>query len=68
MNAWDTDLSLISAFFVSPYKTPVVELAPPAQTWILSEASLVLRALGRLMEALLGARENLRQTKKRKIG
>jgi hypothetical protein len=62
LNAWDTDLSLISAFFVSPYKTPVVELAPAAQTWILSEASFVLRALGRLTEALLGARENLRQT------
>jgi tetratricopeptide (TPR) repeat protein len=46
------DLAAISWFFDRPYETPAAALTPPDHAWVLSQASYVLRAQGRLQEAL----------------
>jgi hypothetical protein len=44
-------LAAISWFFVTPYETPVATLRDADRAWVLAEASILLRAQGRIAEA-----------------
>ena len=44
-------LAAISWFFVTPYETPVATLRDADRAWVLAEASILLRAEGRIAEA-----------------
>jgi tetratricopeptide (TPR) repeat protein len=52
LGAFGSNLAAISWFFDRPYETPAAALTPPDRAWVLSEASVGLRAQGRLQEAL----------------
>jgi tetratricopeptide (TPR) repeat protein len=49
--AFGIDLSLLANFFVTPWSKPIA-LAAADQSWVTVEAAFVLRALGRLREAV----------------
>jgi tetratricopeptide (TPR) repeat protein len=51
LGAFGADLAAISGFFDPPWKNPVKELKENARAFLLNEAALCLRALGRLGEA-----------------
>ncbi|HXH37751.1 MAG TPA: hypothetical protein VNN08_03910, partial [Thermoanaerobaculia bacterium] len=51
LGAVGADFAAVNCFFVVPLTRPAPELAGDAQVWLLSEAALALRALGRLTEA-----------------
>src|ERR1039457_2454674 len=52
LGAFGTNQSLLANFFESPWTQPVPKLSPAAQAWVTSEAAFVLRALGRLTNAV----------------
>lgn len=52
LGAIGEDLGAIAAFFVEPWTRLSPNLSEPDQAWLLNEAALGLRALGRLTEAL----------------
>jgi tetratricopeptide (TPR) repeat protein len=51
LGAIGADLGAVAAFFDSPWRRLSPNLSEAAQAWLLSEAALRLRALGRLTEA-----------------
>jgi hypothetical protein len=51
LGAIGADLGAIACFFTVPWSTLALSLAPAAQAWLLNEAALRLRSLGRLTEA-----------------
>ena len=50
--ATGTDLSLLGNFFESPWKKPISELSAAKWSYVATNASYALRALGRLAEAV----------------
>ena len=59
LGALGSNLAAISWFFDRPYDTSATALTPPDRAWVLSEASLCLRAEGRLREASPAIRTGL---------
>ena len=59
LGALGSNLAAISWFFDRPYDTSASALTPPDRAWVLSEASLCLRAEGRLREASPAIRTGL---------
>ena len=59
LGALSTELTALAAFFVRPWDRPDPRLAEAAQAWILNQAGFVLRALGRLPEAVQPMRAGL---------
>jgi tetratricopeptide (TPR) repeat protein len=51
LGAFGADLAALSGFFDPPWRTPVAGLREASQAFVLNEAALCLRALGRLVEA-----------------
>jgi tetratricopeptide (TPR) repeat protein len=51
LGAFGTDLSLLASFFQSPWTQPIASLSPGDQAWVIGQAGLALRALGRLADA-----------------
>src|SRR5262249_13835487 len=51
LGAIGADLGAVACFFTAPWATPEPSLAPADQAWLLNEAALRLRTLGRLSEA-----------------
>jgi tetratricopeptide (TPR) repeat protein len=47
-----TDISLLANFFETLWSRPVAGLAPTAQAWTISRGGFVLRAVGRLVDAV----------------
>ena len=60
LGAFGSNLAAISWFFDRPYETPAAALTPPDRAWVLGQASVGLRAQGRLQEALPAMREAVR--------
>jgi tetratricopeptide (TPR) repeat protein len=60
LGAGASNLAAISWFFDRPYESPSEALAPPTRAFVLAEASLYLRAQGRLQESLPAIRAALR--------
>jgi tetratricopeptide (TPR) repeat protein len=60
LGAGSAALSVISWFFDKPYEAPAITLNVAGRGWVLNEASSMLRAQGRLAEALPSARAALR--------
>jgi hypothetical protein len=60
LGAMGSNLAAVSWFFDWPYETPSDALAPSAKSWVLNQASIGLRAQGRLQEALPAMRAGLR--------
>ena len=52
LGAIGTDLGALACFFAEPWQRLAPGLSARAQAWLLSEAAIRLRALGRLAEAL----------------
>jgi tetratricopeptide (TPR) repeat protein len=52
LGAFGADLGAVACFFVEPWKKLSPVLAEPAQAWLLNQAAVRLRALGRLREAV----------------
>ncbi len=52
LGAFGIDLSLLANFFATPWSEPVPSLSVSDQYWVIGEAALALRALGRLREAV----------------
>nr|VFJ62274.1 MAG: Tetratricopeptide repeat-containing protein [Candidatus Kentron sp. FM]VFJ62884.1 MAG: Tetratricopeptide repeat-containing protein [Candidatus Kentron sp. FM]VFK14142.1 MAG: Tetratricopeptide repeat-containing protein [Candidatus Kentron sp. FM] len=52
LGAMDADLEAVANLFVEPWTRPVPGLAPGDQAWLLNEAAMRLRALGRIEEAV----------------
>jgi hypothetical protein len=52
LGAMGSDLGAVACFFDAPWSRLSPALSEPAQAWLLNEAALRLRALGRLTEAL----------------
>lgn len=52
LGAIGADLGAVACFFTTPWSTLAPNLAPADQAWLLNEAALRLRALGRLTEAV----------------
>jgi tetratricopeptide (TPR) repeat protein len=52
LGAFGSDLGAVACFFELPWSVVSPRLTEPAQAWLLSEAAVTLRALGRLNEAL----------------
>src|SRR5436190_16473650 len=52
LGAIGADLGAVACFFTTPWTTLAPSLAPADQAWLLNEAALRLRALGRLTEAV----------------
>jgi hypothetical protein len=52
LGAIDTDLGALACFFAEPWQRLVPDLPVDAQAWLLNQAAINLRALGRLAEAL----------------
>lgn len=59
LGAIGADLAAVAAFFDAPWRQVSSNLTAAAQAWLLGEASLRLRALGRLTEALQPMRAGL---------
>ena len=60
------NLAAISLFFEQPYEQPVKALFHAARAFVVSQASLGLRAQGRLREALQAMRASLRMSEETK--
>ena len=52
LGAFGTDLSLLANFFETPWTQPVAALSAADQSWVISQAGLALRAVGRLADAV----------------
>ena len=52
LGLFGADLVAVARFFDPPWTRPVPDLAEAARAWLLNEAAVRLRALGRLAEAL----------------
>ncbi|MCP4654989.1 MAG: hypothetical protein GY856_06170, partial [bacterium] len=52
LGAFGAELTALAAFFNQPWNQPSARLTEADQAWILNEAGFVLRALGRLPEAV----------------
>ena len=61
LGAIGADLGAVAAFFEQPWISLSPHLSAPDQAWLLNEAALRLRALGRLTEALEPMRVSLQQ-------
>ncbi len=61
LGAFGNDLAALSNFFSRPFETPVSTLPPTLQTWVLAEASVCLRAQGRVTEAIPGMRRVIQE-------
>ncbi len=59
LGAFGPELSALAAFFDRPWDQPSAQLTAADQAWILNEAGFVLRALGRLPEAVQPLRAGL---------
>jgi tetratricopeptide (TPR) repeat protein len=59
LGAIGADLAAVAAFFDQPWSRLSPNMSAAAQAWLLHEAALRLRALGRLTEALEPMRETL---------
>jgi tetratricopeptide (TPR) repeat protein len=59
LGAHDNDRAAFSWFFEKAYETPITSLTDAAQNWVLSMASYLLQAQGRLAEALPTQRQSL---------
>jgi hypothetical protein len=57
-----SNLAAISWFFDGPYETPATALTLSARVFVLAEASIGLRAQGRLQETLLAMRATVRMS------
>jgi tetratricopeptide (TPR) repeat protein len=51
LGAYGVDLGAVTCFFDPPWRRVTPNLTLPAQSWLFSQASVELRALGRLAEA-----------------
>jgi len=51
LGAFGAELAVLSGFFDPPWRQPVARITETDKAWILNEASVCLRALGRLTEA-----------------
>jgi len=63
LGAVGANLAAVSCFFVEPWTRPALELSDPDKAWLLNEAAIRLRAIGRLTEA----REPMRVGMERRI-
>ncbi|MBL8470420.1 MAG: hypothetical protein JNM98_01360, partial [Rhodocyclaceae bacterium] len=65
LGAFGADLGAVACFFVEPWRRPAPQLQEDYQAWLLNQAGLYLRAMGRLAEALepmrAGAEMRVRQ-------
>ena len=52
LGAFGSDLGAVACFFETPWSRVSPALTEAAQAWLLNEAAIRLRALGRLTEAL----------------
>ena len=52
LGAFGTDLSLLANFFEPPWARPNLAFSPAAQSWLLNQAGFVLRATGRMADAV----------------
>jgi tetratricopeptide (TPR) repeat protein len=52
LGAFGTNLSQLANFFETPWTQPVAALSPAEQSWLIGEAGFVLRAVGRLGDAV----------------
>ncbi len=52
LGAFGSELTALAALFERPWDRPAVALTAAAQAWLLNQAAFVLRALGRLSEAV----------------
>jgi hypothetical protein len=52
IGAWGADLAATAGLFAAPWDRPITTLTDPDQAFILNEAAMGLRALGRLREAV----------------
>jgi tetratricopeptide (TPR) repeat protein len=52
LGAFGTDLSLLANFFETPWVQPVAALSAADQSWVIARAGFILRALGRLTDAV----------------
>ena len=59
LGAFGSDLAVISWFFDKPYETPIATLNAADQSWVFGEASVILRAQGRIAEAASAMRAGL---------
>ena len=59
LGAWGADLAALSGFFDPPYARPVLALREADRAFVLNDAGLGLRALGRLEEAVAPMRAAL---------
>jgi hypothetical protein len=62
LGAAGSNLAAISWFFTQPYEKPAAVLVDTARSFVVSQASLALRAQGRLREALQAMRSSLRMS------
>jgi tetratricopeptide (TPR) repeat protein len=67
LGAVGSDLAAISWFFDKPYETPVGRLRDSDRSWVLNDAAISLRAMGRLAEALPATGACLRMDEDAKI-
>ncbi len=59
LGAFGAELTALAAFFDRPWDRPSARLTEAARAWLLNEAGFVLRALGRLPEAVQPLRAGL---------
>lgn len=59
LGAFGADLGAVTCFFDQPWNTVAPLLLPESRSWLLNEAAICLRALGRLSEALQPMRAGL---------
>nr|VFK13275.1 MAG: hypothetical protein BECKLPF1236A_GA0070988_100855 [Candidatus Kentron sp. LPFa]VFK24283.1 MAG: hypothetical protein BECKLPF1236C_GA0070990_100126 [Candidatus Kentron sp. LPFa] len=59
LGAIGADLAAVENFFVQPWREPSPNLSDADQAWLLNQAAMHLRALGRLTEALAPMRAGL---------
>jgi tetratricopeptide (TPR) repeat protein len=52
LGAFGTDLSLLANFFEIPWTQPVTSFSPAHRSWVLTQAAVALRAVGRLADAV----------------
>ena len=63
LGAFGAELTALAAFFERPWDRPSAALSAPDRAWILNEAGIVLRALGRLPEAVQPFKASLEAAK-----
>ncbi|MGO9740879.1 MAG: SEFIR domain-containing protein [Roseiarcus sp.] len=59
LGAFGADLGAVAGFFDQPWRRVSPHLSPPDQAWLLNQAAISLRALGRLAEAREALRAGL---------